>query len=592
MVNDSAIPDDLKYVDQWVVWRYEKRGEGKATKVPYQPHGQRASSTSPATWCDYETAISAYREGEFDGVGFVVSDTDDFVGIDIDHCFDPETGTLDDHAVSVIRKCNSYTEISPSGRGVRIICRSHTLIPSAKSERIEIYPNRRFLTITGRLLGDAVPIRHADDGLLFALQFANAKKVNGSKPGRVDQTIALIDAAGLYRRQVEPGVHEILCPWADTHTGGDTSGTKYLEANFNGYSHATFHCHHAHCSTRTTTDFLKAIGATGSAFQEDSSTNPFFWVGAEIFARAPVHSWAIDGYLTEGTVSLLYGKKDTYKSFVAISMGMSVAAGREWYGRQTKEGGFAYLCGEGRAGIAGRMEAWCVRHKLDPKRLPLFLGKQRMKLDDAGEVQRIADSLVETIDALKWPTLRVLIIDTLSSSTPGLDENDAGAMSLAVDNVKTLICDRIGCAAVIVHHAGKDMERGARGSSALEANSEAVFTSSRQDLGTIERVVVECKHIKDAERPEQLILERHLVNLDESRVNLIFDRVGKDDRERSEFMAEKPTQKDRALQLLRDGFSLRDIESRLADEGMRVSKSTISRWRDFFVDAGMLMDAL
>jgi hypothetical protein len=472
---------------------------------------------------------------------------------------------------------------------VRIICRAHTLVPSAKSERIEIYPNRRFLTITGDVLGEAKPIRYSDDGLIFALRFASAKKINGTKPGTDDPTIALIEAAGLYRRQVEPGVHEIVCPWADTHTGGDTSGTKYLEANFNGYGHAAFHCHHAHCANRTTAEFLRAVGA--HAAPEESSSNPFFWVGAEIFARAPVHSWAIDGYLTEGTVSLLYGKKDTYKSFIAISMGMAVAAGLDWYGRKTVAGGFAYLCGEGRAGIAGRMEAWCRRHQVDPKRLPLFLGKQRMKLDDAGEVQRIADSLTETVEALQWPNLRVLIIDTLSSSTPGLDENDAGAMSLAVDNVKTLICDRLGCATVIVHHAGKDMDRGARGSSALEANSEAVFTASRQDLGQVERVIVDCKHIKDAERPDPLVLERHLVNLDEVRVNLIFDQVGAMNAEREEFLGDRP-ERDRALQLLREGLSLREVESRMKSEGMRSAKSTIARWRDVFVNQGMLLETV
>jgi hypothetical protein len=303
-----------------------------------------------------------------------------------------------------------------------------------------------------------------------------------------------------------------------------------------------------------------------------------------------VHSWAIQNYLTEGTVSLLYGKKDTYKSFVAISMGMAVAAGVGWYGNKTEKGGFAYLCGEGRSGIAGRMEAWCVHNKVDPKSLPLFLGKQRMKLDDPGEVQSISDSLVSTIEALGWPKLRVLIIDTLSSSTPGLDENDAGAMSLAIDNVKALICDRIGCSALIVHHAGKDMDRGARGSSALEANSEAVFTSTRKDDGGVERVLVECKHIKDADRPAPLVLERHLQHLDGERINLVFDAVTRADIENASFMQDRRDEKSRVLELLREGKSLREVESHVRAEGMHAGKSTIKRWRDQFVESGAMLD--
>ena len=590
---DDAIPEDLKLVDQWVLWKYESRnGSGKPTKVPYQTNGQRASSTDPSTWDDYHTAASCVDEsdGMYAGVGFVVTDSDDFVGIDLDHCFDPETGTLTDHAVDIIRKCNSYTEISPSGEGIRIICRSHNIVPAARSPVVEIYPSKRFLTITGNVLGEPKAVRHADDGILFALKIAGSGQRESRSEQTADSTVDIIKSAGLYQRQAGPGVHEITCPWSDSHTGGDTSGTKYLEAHFNGYSHPTFHCHHAHCASRTTSEFLRAVGAKGIAVEEEDSANPFFWVGHEIFARAPVHSWAIQNYLTEGTVSLLYGKKDTYKSFVAISMGMAVAAGVGWYGNKTEKGGFAYLCGEGRSGIAGRMEAWCVHNKVDPKSLPLFLGKQRMKLDDPGEVQSISDSLVSTIEALGWPKLRVLIIDTLSSSTPGLDENDAGAMSLAIDNVKALICDRIGCSALIVHHAGKDMDRGARGSSALEANSEAVFTSTRKDDGGVERVLVECKHIKDADRPAPLVLERHLQHLDGERINLVFDAVTRADIENASFMQDRRDEKSRVLELLREGKSLREVESHVRAEGMHAGKSTIKRWRDQFVESGAMLD--
>jgi hypothetical protein len=457
---------------------------------------------------------------------------------------------------------------------------------------VEIYPSKRFLTITGNILGEPKSLRHADDGILFALKIAGNKQRETRSEQSADTTVDLIKSAGLYQRQTQPGVHEITCPWVDTHTGGDTSGTKYLEAHFNGYPHPTFHCHHAHCANRTTSEFLRAVGSGPKEAQvtEEDSANPFFWVGSEIFARAPVHSWAIQNYLTEGTVSLLYGKKDTYKSVIAISMGMAVSAGLGWYGNRTEKGGFAYLCGEGRSGIAGRMEAWCVHNKIDPKTLPLFLGKQRMKLDDPVEVQSIADSLVSTIEALNWPQLRVLIIDTLSSSTPGLDENDAGAMSLAIDNVKALICDRIGCAALIVHHAGKDMDRGARGSSALEANSEAVFTSTRKDDGAVERVVIECKHIKDADRPEPLVLERHLQHLDGERINLVFDAVTRADIENASFMQDRRSEKSRALDLLKEGMSVRDVESQIRAEGMFVSKSTIQRWRDDFVKSGAMLD--
>jgi len=121
------IPSELIHVDQWVVWRYESRGNGKPTKVPYQVNGQRASSTDATTWTDYVTAQSAADEDEaIAGVGFVVTGNDDFVGIDLDHCYNPNDGTLKAHAAAIVQRCASYTEISPSGEGLRIICRAPT----------------------------------------------------------------------------------------------------------------------------------------------------------------------------------------------------------------------------------------------------------------------------------------------------------------------------------------------------------------------------------------------------------------------------------------------------------------------------------
>jgi putative DNA primase/helicase len=92
------IPEDLKRRPQWVCWRLEER-EGKTTKVPYTPGTERrASSTDMMTWRTFEEALGAYeaQEPPYDGIGFVFSSGDPFVGIDIDSCRDPETGEVTD----------------------------------------------------------------------------------------------------------------------------------------------------------------------------------------------------------------------------------------------------------------------------------------------------------------------------------------------------------------------------------------------------------------------------------------------------------------------------------------------------------------
>ena len=118
-VNTPAIPRELTGRAQWVTWRYETR-EGKPTKVPHDPKtGRRASVTNPATWSTFSAAVAAYDRDTYDGVGYVLTADDPFVGVDIDHCIGDD-GQLDPAAAYHVEGLDSYTEITPSGRGLRI----------------------------------------------------------------------------------------------------------------------------------------------------------------------------------------------------------------------------------------------------------------------------------------------------------------------------------------------------------------------------------------------------------------------------------------------------------------------------------------
>ncbi len=149
-MQSQSIPAVMTGINHWVVWRYEER-EGKRTKVPYcVATGKRASTTEPADWTVYEAALACSKR--YDGIGFVFNTDDPLVGIDLDGCRDGETGVIQDWARAIIGLLDSYTEVTPSGTGVHILCRGHLPPGGRRKGKVEIYETGRYFTVTGERL--------------------------------------------------------------------------------------------------------------------------------------------------------------------------------------------------------------------------------------------------------------------------------------------------------------------------------------------------------------------------------------------------------------------------------------------------------
>ncbi|ELY72164.1 hypothetical protein C488_15382 [Natrinema pellirubrum DSM 15624] len=102
-----------------------------------------------------ETALEYADSGDADGVGFVFTDDDPIVGVDLDDCRNPETRDIDDLAVDIIERLDSYTEISPSGTGFHVLIEGE--LPDGRNRRgsIELYDTARFFTVTGDTLEES-----------------------------------------------------------------------------------------------------------------------------------------------------------------------------------------------------------------------------------------------------------------------------------------------------------------------------------------------------------------------------------------------------------------------------------------------------
>lgn len=162
-------PEELRGQDHWIVWRWGER-DGKLQKLPTDPRTgvTNASDKDPESWMTFEAAVSIARSAAHDicGVGFCFSDRLPYSGVDLDDCRDPATGKITVAAWEIIRELDSYTEVSPSGTGVKVYCRG-VLPRSGKRGGVEMYDHLRFFTVTGwHLDGTPKTIRSAQKELV------------------------------------------------------------------------------------------------------------------------------------------------------------------------------------------------------------------------------------------------------------------------------------------------------------------------------------------------------------------------------------------------------------------------------------------
>ena len=147
-----GFPEELKKLNRWVGYRLvpDKDG-GKPKKVPINAvTGQNAKSNDPATWCDYQTAKDAADQYGYNGIGFMFVKEDGFVGIDVDHCYDPETNTFNEIATAIMGRQSTYMEFSPSGDGIHLWFKGTKPKGASKNTEtgVEMYDSVRYFTVT------------------------------------------------------------------------------------------------------------------------------------------------------------------------------------------------------------------------------------------------------------------------------------------------------------------------------------------------------------------------------------------------------------------------------------------------------------
>lgn len=156
----DKVPLELKQMKQWVCYKAIPKGK-RMTKVPVHPsNGKAIDINNKENWYTFDKVVQEIINGNehVSGIGFVFTESDHNVGIDLDYCVD-EKGNFSSLAQEVISmfEGKAYIEFSPSGKGIHVITKGRKPDSSSKNSElgIEMYDKKRYFTVTGNQISSA-----------------------------------------------------------------------------------------------------------------------------------------------------------------------------------------------------------------------------------------------------------------------------------------------------------------------------------------------------------------------------------------------------------------------------------------------------
>lgn len=182
-------------------------------------------------------------------------------------------------------------------------------------------------------------------------------------------------------------------------------------------------------------------------------------------------------------LATIYGPPGSAKTFLALDLALSVAGGLPFFGKGVSQGGVIYIAAEAGAGLKKRVIAARAEKKmLDSAPFAMIALAPHL-----GPKRSEAAALIADIQR-QWPyatAVRLIIIDTLARTLSGADENSSADMGGFVANAAAIAAAFNHCLVLVVHHSGKDAERGMRGSSSLNGATDCEWQLSGDDIRTV-----------------------------------------------------------------------------------------------------------
>ena len=511
LLEPESIPDCLASRDRWILWSWYWNGK-KWTKRPIQTSGRAASSTDPATWSDFSTAVQA-AERDGCGLGFVFNG-DGVVGVDLDDCRDPQTGDLANWAAAIVRQLKTYAEVSPSETGVKLFVigelpdkfnKLHKR-PDGHGEA-EIYREGRFFCVTGqRVPGTPQDVQERGEQLRSVYQQLSDWKPAKTSPAHSavttssanvnDRDTALRALAAIVN---SPGVHfedwlkvgmilhsvdpsDSMCgEWAawsrlsDKHIDGECE-RRWKSFNGSGGVRLPTLCLMADeagkewrpqraaesQSTGFSDDYFDSLQQNSNSYPaipDEGTPTPNREPKLqrrkvrELVSEFPqLRRPVIDGVLRRGEVMNVIAPPKLGKSWLVLSLMFAIACGRKWLDRFTTRRGKVLL-------VDNELHPETLADRIP--RVAMAMGLEPDQYQDQVEVISLRGKLMD-LKALSFELMHLqpgefdlIVLDAWYRLQPaGTDENANGDVT-ALYNILENVAERIGSAFCCIHHTTK-----------------------------------------------------------------------------------------------------------------------------------------
>jgi hypothetical protein len=203
-----------------------------------------------------------------------------------------------------------------------------------------------------------------------------------------------------------------------------------------------------------------------------SNSSRYHLIGGHQLLLFPPLNWAIKRVLPATGLAAIVGPSASGKSFLALDAAAAISGGLSWFGHRTQMAPVIYVALEGEAGYRNRVRAY-EQERGHP--LPDSMGFliQPFKINDPQDVADLAAVAQKG---------SVIFIDTLNRAAPTADENSSKDMGQILEGAKALQAATSGLV-VLIHHTGKDANRGARGHSSFFAALDGAVYVERSTTG-------------------------------------------------------------------------------------------------------------